>query len=692
MNLLAPLALLAIGGVALPVVAHLLGRQPPREIAFGALRFLPTASAVVSQRRALRDLPLLLVRAAILVAIALVFARPVARDDGALQVVAEVHDCLLLVDGSGSMGLRHGRSTMFEHAIERAGEVLDALPPGSRVGLITSDPRGPRLEPTAEPERIAQALRTWQRDGAPRLGAWSLADALPHAIALLPNPDARPRIVYAIGDRYAGGLGALPERVDDVAILAVPAHPSAPPEHVALMAATWEAAPDLDPSALRIRATVRRFVAAPAEEDTREVSVALTVDGEPITRASVVLPPNEDRTVEFTHVVQAAGVVPASVRLEGLDGDPWPGDNERPLWLSAAHGFEVLVVNGDPSELRAHDEVYFLTTAVSATEDAVLDGIRVRSMAPDQLEHVLRKDGRSALEHVDIMVLANVRAPAADISPTILDAVRDGMGLWITGGDRVAAQDYNAALDEVLPLRLRDALEVGTAPGRERALMEGLAPPDLAHPVFSGFADAGGLDGTRVRKVLLLEPDANRPHGVALSLTNGAPVLVTRDVGDGRVALLTTTIDRDWSDLPLRPGFVPLVAGTLRWLGGGAASRVQPRLWVGEPQVLGNDKTFVVDTPDGREVPARPGSDGVARFEDTMQPGHYRVHNGDAQQAYFVVEVNPTESDTSAPAEVRTGALPEGTGVMATPRWRIWIWLALGLLGLETVLRRRAVT
>ena len=46
---------------------------------------------------------------------------------------------------------------------------------------------------------------------------------------------------------------------------------------------------------------------------------------------------------------------------------------------------------------------------------------------------------------------------------------------------------------------------------------------------------------------------------MVLRYENGAPALVEAEVGRGRVLLLTTTVDREWTDLPIRPGFLPLV-------------------------------------------------------------------------------------------------------------------------------------
>lgn len=698
MNFLGPALLAGLAGLALPVLAHLLGRERPREIRFAAMRFLPRAEPSVTHRRALRDVPLLLLRLLLLALLILVIARPVTREHGGLTVVAEVHDAVVLVDASRSMELRVEGETMLEHAVDRARALVRSLPPGSRVGLITSDPGGPRLEPGADPSRIEAALDDWLESGAPRPGAWTVRDALPTAAKALRDLDGdRKKVVYVIGDATARGLAELPPVTEGgTLVIPIPAVPvdQEIPEHAGLVSVDWEPAPDLDPRAVRIEAVLRRFAGTDSEASVEPVTVALLVGEQEVARARVDVPLGEDTPVEFTHVLLDEAEAPATVALVDNDDDPLPSDDRRFMWLFADEGLEVVVVNGDPSELRAHDEVFFLTTAIAAADEG--RRIHLRSMAPDQLEASIRKSGASAFDGVDILVLANVRAPAPDVVPAIIEEVERGLGLWVSVGDRVSADDYNQRLGAILPLPMRETVQVGTAPGRTEARLEGIAPADLSHPIFGGLGRDPGLTGTRVRRIVLLEPDARRQPRIALAYTSGAPALLTTEQGEGRVALLSTTIDRDWADLPLRPGFVPLVTGVLDWLGGSRGGVSGTRVEVGETRRLRSDTPVVVRTPTGQEVSIAP-EDGMASFDDTFVPGHYQARSGqtdgdegaDAGRSVFVVEIEPTESETT-PLELDEPELegrPQAAVSVAVPRWRWLVILAAALLGLEALLR-----
>ncbi len=694
MTLLAPALLLGLLGLAVPVVAHLLGREPPRPIRFAAMRFLTATDRSVTQRRAIRDWPLLLVRLLLLALLVVVLTRPSSTADTGVAVVGEPHDAVILLDASRSTELRVDDRSLLAHGVERVEELLDSLPAGSRVGLVTSDPDGPREEPSADPQVVAVALAEWLTDRRPRAGAWTMADALPGATALLREVDGdRPRVIYAVGDATARGLGSLPAAVQGGALV-VPIHALPPdeprPEHVAIEEVHWEPAPELDPRALRVQAVLQRHPpSTPGDEAAeRRVPVVLRVGSVEVARTTVVLPMSEPVPVEFTHTLLDEQSTAAAVVALDLPDDPLPSDDTRHLWLSADDAIEVVVVNGDPSELRAHDEVWFLGTA--ATADDETQRLHLRSLAPDQLESNVREQGSQAFKDVDVLVLANLRAPPPDVAPAIIERVRAGMGLWITVGDRVQAEPYNARFGQLLPLRMREAVRVGTAPGRTEARAEGMAPADLDHPAFRSLRGDLGLGGTRARRVMLLEPDPQREHAIALSFSSGAPALLTRETGGGRVALLTTTIDRDWADLPLRPGFVPMVSSMLGYLADRRSGATGTRLVAGETRPIRTEQALTVTTPEGSQVSIAPDQGDQAVFRETLVPGHYQVNLPDAPSVFAVV-VDAAESDTQW-QEIEANPLDDGEQrhvAVAVPRWRELWWLIGLLLGAEAILRWR---
>src|SRR4029079_13958990 len=113
---------------------------------------------------------------------------------------------------------------------------------------------------------------------------------------------------------------------------------------------------------------------------------------------------------------------------------------------------------------------------------------------------------------------------------------------------------------------------------------ERLAPIDRRHPLLAAFPAKGeGLASARLFQFMLLGPMPDAPgRRVVLRYESGAPALVEAEVGRGRVLLLTTTVDREWTDLPIRPGFLPLVQEAARVLAGAPAGDAASAVMVGQ--------------------------------------------------------------------------------------------------------------
>lgn len=703
MSLLSPLLLLGLIGLALPVIAHFLGRERPRPLQLASRRFVSPQGEVLTHRRQLRDRALLALRLLLLALVVFALSRPTTLAPSRMNLVATPHDAVIVVDVSQSMLVSTSRGQQLARAIEAVDALVSALPAGSRVGLVTTDPLAPPLPLSPALERPGQWLTRELEDGGIRHGSWTLASALPRATDLFSGDEQAPQVIYAIGDGTARGLASLPQtgRVG-VAVVGVPIFEAlaeepldaAIAEHVGLEAVTWEPAREVDPRAVRITGRVRRHAGYPAAEDedvrVREVGVELEVAGTKVGRTQVSLAGFDSEGFSFVHTLSPTdGPVAAAVSLALPSPDPLPGDDRFPLWIAAQQRIQVIVVNGDPSELRAHDEVFFLATALHSVD--AQHAFEIHGRAPEQLEQSLRDKGPEALAEVDVLILANVAAFDEDVMPALRTAVEAGLGLWVTVGDRVTSDAYNDRFGGLLPLRLREPMTAGTAPGQATARSEGMAPADLAHPALQGLESDLGVAGTQTRRLFLLEPDPEAAHEVALSFQSGAPALLTHEVGRGRVALLATSIDRDWSDLPLRPGFVPLAERTIDYLAGGRRSAGRAQLHIGDVRVTAGDAPVLVIGPDQSRTSIIPDDDEVLRFDKTHLVGTYRVERDGQLEDVFSVVSDRRESVLSAPSQATGAGRPVGAGqsLVRSPKWRWLVLLGAVALAIEAVIRRR---
>jgi hypothetical protein len=176
------------------------------------------------------------------------------------------------------------------------------------------------------------------------------------------------------------------------------------------------------------------------------------------------------------------------------------------------------------------------------------------------------------------------------------------------------------------------------------------------HPALEFFNEPanGDLSTAEIRRWHeLADVDSRSDVAVLARLDSGDPLLIERRVGDGVVLQLATSCDADWSDLPVRPLYVPLMQQIITTMASGISP---PRnIATGDPAVAmlpGAEQatTLSVVTPDGarRTLNTTPqGKLQLARFEETQRPGVYAMSTPAADTIHFVAETSRSESDLS---------------------------------------------
>src|SRR5437870_116865 len=130
LSFLAPMFLAGAAAAAVPIVLHLLKREPEARVKFAAVKLIKQAPVEYTDRRRLRELLLLALRVTALLLLALAFARPfvasgAAAGTGGVTIVA--------LDTSYSLAAP-GR---FERARQLAKEAIANAPIGDLVGVVT---------------------------------------------------------------------------------------------------------------------------------------------------------------------------------------------------------------------------------------------------------------------------------------------------------------------------------------------------------------------------------------------------------------------------------------------------------------------------------------------------------------------------------------------------------------------------
>jgi hypothetical protein len=526
MAFLFPLFLLGGLAIAVPIVLHLLRRRTQTVVSFPAMRLLHQAPIEHRRRRRLRELILLALRVAALLLLAAAFARPylTGRDGGLSGPVTVVAlDTSLSLSGPGQ----------FRAARVAAQQAVEQAPAGHQVALVTfSDRASLVVPPTADRGGVVAAI------GAvtPGAGGTRYRTALARAAETI---GARAGRIVVVTDLQevgweAGDHGGVPEPIDvEVAPVAAPTGNLAVTEVHRDGQALRAAVQNYGPTAVTATVTVR-------------------VDGDAADRASerIEIPGQAAAEVRLAADQPVRGGV--SVRVEDEAG--YAGDNVRYLVLDPPPAVPVAIVTGQPGNRRAG---LYVERAIEVAGDGRAFAVRV-------------VDGRAFSEWPEPMV-ADQAAIVVLGTATLDRQGRETIRGYLAAGGQVLlalgpAVDI-ATIQDVLGASLR----VEPDPVEATADTTVLAA-DARHPIFRPFSTpSGALGDVLVRRYrrLITEGDGGE---VLARFTGGAPALVERQAGTGRLLVFASDLDNEWNRFPLNPAFVPFVVETMRYLAEGRSA------------------------------------------------------------------------------------------------------------------------
>jgi hypothetical protein len=137
---------------------------------------------------------------------------------------------------------------------------------------------------------------------------------------------------------------------------------------------------------------------------------------------------------------------------------------------------------------------------------------------------------------------------------------------------------------------------------------------DYDHPVFELFSAPRSGDFSEARFFRFRGFEPGEETRVVARFEGGEPALLETSIGEGRVLVWTSTLDRFWNDLALQPVFLPFVHRALlhamryrepeRWVSAGGLLELGALVSGGSAgAALPVDREWVLVTPDGARRP-----------------------------------------------------------------------------------------
>lgn len=534
--------------VAIPILVHLITRDKPKHLRFPAFRFLVERYHTNRRKLRVHHLLLLALRMLVIAALVLALARPKIFSErlnslfNATQPVVVV----LVFDTSPSMELQRGDLTRLAEARQRAEELLDSLPPESKVALLDSAEPGGEF---TSRELARDRLKSLEI----RAANSPVSRTLTQAFKLLADEDGSaegaaeppPRYLYLFSDRTRPSWDN-----DDVARLKPPEGVGITyvdvglekPTDLAIEQVTLEPSAVVPGGEVRVLAVVR----ATGEKVDRNITCQLDNEARVQTR-TVRLEEGARQTVAFEYRAARTdrdgkplnpgdpGLLPGPhqvvVKLEGTDRLPF--NNVRHGTFVVRPGRTVLTLMDVPNEEETPWTAALPFHGFNSTVKAARDWNKVN------------------FDDFDLVCLHQLVNPSEMWTQLDRYVSKGGKLLVIPGGSETVKDSYTDPKRGglVMPAELVAIKDAPTASGMPWDW--NLAnPAPLMAPFLKLRRERDDLDFRKqvgqpqVYRYWEVKP----AEGASVIATcndgkDNPPVLLERTVGAGRVLLLTTKFD-----------------------------------------------------------------------------------------------------------------------------------------------------
>ena len=610
MSLLAPLFLIGLGLLALPIWLHRLQTDNPERETFASTMFLEATRDPVHVRRQLQHLLLLLLRLLFLALLVFAFARPAFDADSNVISGSQETMHIVVIDASASMSA----SAVLTAAKSKASEIVAEAGSAEAIKLYRF---GTDLDEVAnsadgigslagaigniEPSPVYGDLGNMMA-GLSQLD-WS--EPLRYQVHIISDLQKT-----ALPDRYADLIPDLPANTQ-ISFNAYPVGSESTSNWLIDYVREEEQG---------LRVGVRGL-----ETPEQELDLSLRVNNGNSIQKSLVVSESGRANVFFPNIEYTPSMNSVEVRIlnEGLaEIDNFELDNHYHLVVNRQPPEPVLLLTSNPFGAAAN----YLSAVLSSVQNVESAGSQ-RNAYSVQPQSLTDFDIRT-LSRYSWLIIDDIGAIDSNLAEAIKAYVEEGGALIAGAGDQTTGL-------EALPVFGQSLLPQGLETAGQFLVVSHL---DRSHQILNG------LEGwPELRLSRFVDIEASAVDQVLVSLDNGAPLLVEQKIGRGKQLLLTSAFDNQWNNLPVKPLYVSFMSRVAGYLSGAGGLNFQ--------HIGGNSFSFgeelggsgqLID-PAGKAVLSL-GNTNRSTVHQLNKLGFYQAITA-SREALVAVNLHPSESD-----------------------------------------------
>ncbi|MBI5677655.1 MAG: VWA domain-containing protein [Planctomycetes bacterium] len=668
-SFLNPLLLVGILGAIIPIIIHLINKKKAISHRFAAIDFILQTNKRISVKFKLRQLILLILRASLLAFLAMALARPFIKNfiGGTPQKDVPTSSVIIL-DDSYSMQYSDNHESFFILAKTAAKEIVNNLTKNDDAAVITCSGLGSQVLPELDYDK--KNLLNFIEQAQPSFATTHITPALDAAVEILTAAKPPVKRIFLLTDLtrngwdtdwFKSGNEKLRSHVSNIHIIDLS-------EGSELKnTAITHIEPQINVSERSAESTIKVTVSNFTPTRIKNLLAQVFLDQTKVAQGFFNMDANASETKEFYFSVEKGKGHTGWVEISE---DSLNVDNKRYFAMNTSNKLDALLIDGDPKTNIYESETFYLEKALNPGRE------HASSIKPTicSIHEVKNFD----FTNFDIVFLCNVETLPPEKIHELDKFVKEGGSVIFSLGNKVDANYYNNSFNTLLPHRLHTTRTFSSdSPLSEEQPLH-LKATEPMHPALRILSETNmsTLSSVKFYRVFYVDPAPLGNCKTILSFSDDTPALIEKQMERGRCVLFTSSIDRDWTDMPVKPFFLPLMQQLCRFLTGNIAEEIQSETLVRHdwqvpcPEDI---NSLEITNPEGTKAVLQPqliNNEKSFLYNETNFPGIYTVTvEGKPHPQFpqkFPVNVETTESNLDKIRQKELAALMGGINLTIT--------------------------
>lgn len=669
LSFLNPILLLGILGISIPIIIHLINKKKAVSHKFAAIDFLLETNKRILIKYKIRQRILLILRACLLLFLALSLAKPFIKNSGGSAEEKNIPTSnVIIIDDSFSMRYSDRHESFFLSAKTAAKQIVDALKKDDEAAVITCSSQEFQIPQELENDK-KHLLNVIDRS-QPSFMTTHIAHALDTAVEILATARTSVKRIFLLTDMtrngwdphwFKSGYEKLRRHVSRMHILDI-----SEGKTLKNIAVTY-VKPQITLSEKNLEALIKVTISNFSSVPVKDLPASIFINGKKLSQGFFNIEANASETKEFFITVEKGKDYYGWVEIPE---DNLFVDNKRYFTINAPQTIDALLIDGDPKTNIYESETFYLEKALNPGREHI-SSIKPSICSVHEINNI-------TFANFNIIFLCNVETLPPEKIHELEKFVQEGGSVVFTLGNKVNADYYNNALSSLLPHRLHSIRTFSSNSSLSEEQPLHLKATERVHPVVRILSETqiNTLSTVKFYRIFYIDPNPLGSCKTIFSFSNDTPALIERQVGRGKSVLFTASIDRDWTDFPVKSFFLPIMQQLCRYVTGSISEEISQEILVKQvwrypcPYDI---NTIEITNSEGTQTIVQPQFDDNEKYfeyKETDTPGIYAVTaNGRLHPqfpAYFPVNIDTAESNLEKIDQNEITAFMGGTKLSMT--------------------------